>query len=227
MMKSVGDRAATFFKSEIYIQNKDLYQSLSTKQTPGCLFITCSDSRIDPNLITQSKPGSMFIYRNIGNMLPRDTSKTSEASAAIQYAVDILKVSEIIICGHSDCGAMKAVLHPEETRPLNHIHSWIAHSREEIQSKLKDRMSAHESSKKRLSAAVKLNVLLQVERMKSLDIVKEKLQKAELKIHAWVYDIETGKFLAHNSITNQFSPLGKPMPYVDKNYEHDLIPCRL
>src|SRR5688572_14829550 len=95
------------FQSSIFSSQRDLFERLAVKQTPDALFITCSDSRINPNLITQTEPGDLFILRNAGNLVPRYDTGSSGEAATIEFAVVALKVTDIIICGHSHCGAMK------------------------------------------------------------------------------------------------------------------------
>src|SRR5690242_17591092 len=104
------------FQSQVFASHKDLFERLGKTQAPETLFITCSDSRIDPNLITQTGPGELFILRNVGNLVARYDEHVGSTAAAIEFAVMALKVKEIIVCGHSNCGAMKAVLEPDSDR---------------------------------------------------------------------------------------------------------------
>src|SRR5881227_2772590 len=106
------------FRDRIYQKHSALFQQLSTGQNPQGLFITCADSRIVPDLITQSKPGDLFICRTVGNLVPPNGDESGGVSAAIEYAVEALNVPNIVVCGHSDCGAMKAVLQPEKVKDL-------------------------------------------------------------------------------------------------------------
>jgi carbonic anhydrase len=113
------------FRSEVFGKKKDLFTRLSQKQEPYMLFITCSDSRVDPTLLTQTEPGELFILRNAGNMIPPYGSMQGGSTATIEYAMAVLKVPHIIVCGHTDCGVMKALLHPEEVHDLPAVKEWV------------------------------------------------------------------------------------------------------
>ena len=117
------------FQDEVYPEHKDRFEALAQSQDPDVLFITCSDSRIDPNLITQSEPGELFICRNAGNIVPPHSHETGGMTASIEYAVSVLKVRHIIICGHSSCGAMKAAMNPLSVKRLPHVKVWLDHCR--------------------------------------------------------------------------------------------------
>src|SRR5919199_3192505 len=113
------------FRSEVYPEHRQLFESLATGQHPSVLFITCSDSRVVPDLIMQSDPGDLFVCRNAGNIVPPYGEMTGGVSATIEFAVAVLNVSSIVICGHSDCGAMKALLHPEKVQDLPTVRAWL------------------------------------------------------------------------------------------------------
>lgn len=113
------------FRREVFGKKKDLFIRLSQKQEPRALFITCSDSRVDPMLMTQAEPGELFILRNAGNMVPPYGSMQGGSTATIEYAMAVLKVPHIIVCGHTDCGVMKALLHPEEVHDLPAVKEWV------------------------------------------------------------------------------------------------------
>ena len=102
------------FRRDIFDQKKDLFQQLSSQQDPDILFITCSDSRIDPSLLTQTNPGKLFIHRNAGNFIPTYGAAIGGSTATIEYGVSVLQVKDIVVCGHTDCGAMKALLNPDK-----------------------------------------------------------------------------------------------------------------
>ena len=101
------------FQEEVFLKKKELFGILSGQQTPRVLFVTCSDSRIDPSLLTQTEPGELFIIRNAGNLIPTYGAAIGGSTATLEYGVSVLKVKDVIVCGHTDCGAMKALLHPE------------------------------------------------------------------------------------------------------------------
>lgn len=183
------------FHQERFEEMKSIFQMLSNGQSPDILFITCSDSRVDPNLITQSDPGQLFMMRNVGNIIPPSTEKTvSSESVAIEYALTILKVKNIIICGHSDCGAMKGLFNPNLKDQLPSVASWLKHSSsilvniDKIPEELK------------LEYAIKQNIVTQLEHLRSYPLVAEKLASKELILHGWFYDIGKSEiFIYQNS----------------------------
>src|SRR5580700_11723188 len=118
----------TRFQKQIYPKQRKLFEKLAVGQRPQALFITCSDSRIDPCLLTQTKPGELFICRVIGNIVPRYPETIGGVSATIEYAVSVLAVPDIIVCGHTDCGVMQGVLHPESLNSLANVSAWLRHA---------------------------------------------------------------------------------------------------
>src|ERR1700680_2768169 len=118
----------TRFQHDVYPQNRELFEKLAAGQRPEALFITCADSRIDPCLLTQTKPGELFICRVIGNIVPRYPESIGGVSATIEYAVGVLGVPDVIVCGHTDCGVMKGVLNPEALKPLANVSGWLRHA---------------------------------------------------------------------------------------------------
>ena len=118
------------FQKEVYPNKKATFQKLANGQNPEVLFITCSDSRIDPNLVTQTDPGELFICRNAGNIVPPHSNQTGGMTASIEFAVAALGVSHIVVCGHTDCGAMKGAIKPEGLDALPHVKEWLSPSQE-------------------------------------------------------------------------------------------------
>src|ERR1700684_53357 len=116
------------FRKKVYPKHRELFQKLALGQRPTALFITCADSRIDPCLLTQTKPGELFLCRVIGNIVPRYPESIGGVSATIEYAVGVLGVSDVIVCGHTDCGVMKGVLNPEALKPLANVSAWLDHT---------------------------------------------------------------------------------------------------
>nr|WP_284498379.1 carbonic anhydrase [Legionella maioricensis] len=172
-------------------------------QNPEILFITCSDSRIIPSQLTQSQPGEIFVIRNAGNIIPSYPDQGGE-SATIEYALTALNIKHIIVCGHSQCGAMKGLLQPETTKSMPVVQTWLNHAprREE----LIDTYNA-DTGATLLEKAIAENVLLQVEHLKQYPCVKEKLDKNEITIHSWIYAFETGEVFTFNAELNDFEPL--------------------
>jgi carbonic anhydrase len=179
-----------------------LFEQLSKGQKPETLFITCSDSRIDPNLLTRSNPGELFILRNAGNIVPPHGAANGGEAATIEYAVAALGVKEIIICGHSHCGAMQGLLNPEAVASLPAVSTWLGHA--ETTRRIIRENYNHLQGDKLLTATVEENVLVQLENLRTLPAVAARLVKGDLHLHGWVYKIETGEVFAFNPEIGQF-----------------------
>src|SRR5271169_4143710 len=117
------------FQKKVFPKHRELFHKLALQQRPTALFITCADSRIDPCLLTQTKPGELFLCRVIGNIVPRYPESIGGVSATIEYAVGVLGVADVIVCGHTDCGVMKGVLNPAALKPLASVTEWLNHAR--------------------------------------------------------------------------------------------------
>jgi carbonic anhydrase len=180
------------FRTNIYPENEATYlQAVSEPQRPHALFITCADSRIDPELITQSGPGDIFVTRNVGNLVPAYGEMMGGVSAVIEYAVSALKVKHVVVCGHSDCGAMKALLHPESLESLPTVRSWLKNAH----AALSVANSLAETDEKPLDLLRRLtqeNVLLQLQHLRTHPSVAGAMAREELTISGWVYDIGKG-----------------------------------
>ncbi len=181
---------------------KGLFQSLAKGQKPETLFITCSDSRIDPSLLTKTQPGELFILRNAGNIIPPYNSGLSGEAATIEFAVSALGVKDIIICGHSHCGAMQGLLQPEQLESLPAVRSWLAHA--ETTRRIVMDSYQHLEGNKLLTAMIEENVLVQLEHLRTLPSVATRLAKGDLFLHGWVYKIETGEVFAYDRDSGQF-----------------------
>ncbi len=184
-----------------------LFEQLAKGQSPETLFITCSDSRIDPNLLTQSKPGDLFILRNAGNIVPADGAANGGEAATIEFAVAGLGVKDIIICGHSHCGAMQGLLQPERVASLPAVSSWLSHA--ETTRRIVDDCYRHLEGAPLLTATIEENVLVQLENLRTLPAVAPRLLKGDLHLHGWVYKIETGQVFAYDLKSGQFIPLAE------------------
>ncbi|HEY9665701.1 MAG TPA: carbonic anhydrase [Coleofasciculaceae cyanobacterium] len=179
------------FQTNYFSNHREMFEQLSLGQHPRILFITCSDSRIDPNLITQTEPGELFIIRNVGNIIPPYGTTTSGEGAAIEYAVEALGVKHIIVCGHSHCGAIKGLLqlgNLTEQMPL--VYDWLKFA-EATRRVIKEHYKEYEGEEL-LNAAIEENVLTQLENLRTYPAVHSKLYSGQLQLHAWVYKIETG-----------------------------------
>ena len=198
------------FRSTIFSSHRELFERLAGAQTPDALFITCSDSRISPNLLTQTPPGELFIVRNAGNIVPRHGAALgSGEAAAIEFAVAALGVRDVIVCGHSHCGAVRALLDPASTVDLPALRSWLEHATETRQ--IVDASYRELPEDRRLVAAIEENVLVQLEHLQTHPVVAKHLGQGRLALHGWVYKIETGEVFAYQRERGQFLPLG-PAP---------------
>lgn len=190
------------FQDELFPSQRAFFEQLSKGQKPEVLFITCSDSRINPNLLTQTGPGDLFILRNAGNIVPPHGAANGGEGATIEYAVSALGVSDVIVCGHSHCGAMKALLNPEDTSTLPTVRAWLNHA--ETTRRIIEENYKHLDERARLSATVEENVLTQIENLRTLPSVAAALARGKLRLHGWVYKIETGEVFSYNSRQGQF-----------------------
>ena len=193
------------FQDNVFSSQRELFERLAEGQHPDALFITCSDSRINPNLITQTEPGELFIIRNAGNIVPPYGAANGGEGATIEFAVVGLGIQHIIVCGHSHCGAMKGLLHPESLTELPLMAAWLGHAeatRRIAQQKYEDR-----PAEALLNVAIQENVLVQLENLRTHPAVAAALAAGKLKLHAWVYKIETGQVFAYDPERGQFAPL--------------------
>ena len=198
------------FQSNLLSPQRELFERLADGQHPDALFITCSDSRINPNLITQTQPGELFILRNAGNIIPPHGAANGGEGATIEFAVAGLGVQDIIVCGHSHCGAMNGLLHPESLKDLPAMTAWLSHAeatRRIMREKYFDRMGAAQ-----LTTAVEENVLVQLENLRTHPAVAARLARGKLKLHGWVYKIESGKVFAYDPQQGQFVPVAEALP---------------
>lgn len=178
------------FQEEVFFKKKELFGMLSAQQTPRVLFVTCSDSRIDPSLLTQTEPGELFILRNAGNLIPTYGAAIGGSTATLEYGVSVLQVKDIIVCGHTDCGAMKALLHPEKLQDLPAVGAWLQHAQTTVRI-MKDHY-AHLKGEELFSASIRENVLVQLDHLKTHPAVATRLRRGDLRLHGWVYSIGTG-----------------------------------
>jgi carbonic anhydrase len=195
------------FQEQNFVPLQDLFEKLSKGQNPDTLFITCSDSRIDPNLLTRSEPGELFILRNAGNIVPPHGAANGGEAATIEFAVAALGVKDVIICGHSHCGAMKGLLHPEAVATLPAVSSWLSHA--ETTRRIVLDNYQHLEGDRLLTATVEENVLVQLENLRTLPAVASRLVRGDLHLHGWVYKIETGEVFAYDLSAGQFVPVAQ------------------
>lgn len=193
------------FQKEIFPLKKALFERLASGQQPEVLMITCSDSRIDPALITQPEPGDLFVLRNAGNIVPPYGALWGGEAATIEYAVDVLKVRHIVVCGHSRCGAMSALLQPEQARELPAVRQWLVHA-EETARRVREKFSNVEDPEALLLAAIEQNVLVQLEHLRTHPSVASAVERGELQLHGWMYRFEIGQIYFYEATAGTFVP---------------------
>ncbi len=193
------------FRATARPRYSDLFQQLADGQAPHTLFITCSDSRINPNLITSTEPGELFIVRDVGNLVPpASETQASPGGAAIDYAVGILGVQKIVVCGHSGCGAVKALLSDEPLPAgLKNLHAWLEST------EARDRIRSYPKSLTPDEVG-KLNALAQLDRLRAYPVVADKLASGELSLTAWFFDVKTGELEEWSVAQQRYVPLGTP-----------------
>ena len=200
------------FQSEEFGAYRGLFQRLSRDgQKPHTLFITCSDSRVLAELITQSQPGDLFVVKNVGNIVPPAgvTGATNSTAAAIEFAVATLEVSDIVVCGHSQCGAMQALLEGlPQPLLMPHLAEWLQVARP-VQ-ELIARGYQHLQADARVNLAAEENVLFAIENLKTYPVVQTRLADGSLHLHGWFFEIATAELFAFNPETKQFEPFARP-----------------
>ena len=190
------------FQSEVFPAKKELFKELSQGQSPEALFITCSDSRIETAMITQTGPGELFLCRNAGNIVPPHTGHTGGMTASIEFAVAALNVPHIVVCGHTECGAMKGAMNPAGLDSLPHVREWLGYSKAAVD--VVNELGKDAEDATRMKMLLEQNVILQLAHLRTHPTVAVRLAKGDLQLHGWVYDIESGDVQAYNEDTNDF-----------------------
>jgi carbonic anhydrase len=182
------------FRSEVYPGRQEFFEQLALGQKPETLFITCADSRIDPCLLTQTHPGELFICRVIGNIVPPYPDAIGGVSATVEYAVGVLEVRSVIVCGHTDCGVMKGAMNPEPLKGFPNVYNWLGYA---------------ETGPRELDilAMTENNVKAQLKNLATHPQVIRRLADGTLKLHGWLYDLGAGTVTSYNEITGAFEPL--------------------
>jgi carbonic anhydrase len=193
------------FRTEVFGKKKALFTRLSENQAPRALFITCSDSRVDPTLLTQTDPGELFILRNAGNMVPPYGSMQGGSTATIEYAMAVLKVPHIIVCGHTDCGVMRALLHPEDVHSLPAVKEWLGQG--ETTRRMMHEHYTDLKGSDRLIKTTQENVRSQLDHLRTHPSVALLLRKKKVDLHGWVYSISTGDVWVYDFGSEQFTSL--------------------
>jgi carbonic anhydrase len=193
------------FQRDVYPQYRELFEALSAGQSPEALVITCSDSRVDPFLFTQAQPGQLFVLRNAGNLVPKYDGLVGGVTATIEFAVVGLKVPNIIVCGHSGCGAIQGLLHPEKLENMPNVADWLHHHAEPVREILS--RAGRLGGPDEMEQAVDANVLVQLENLRAHPCVAEALAASRITLHGWVYDIASGAIRTYDEKWQQFAAL--------------------
>lgn len=192
------------FQREIFPTRRELFSQLASSQTPHTLFISCSDSRMVPELITQCEPGELFVIRNAGNIVPSFGPEPGGVSASVEYAVAVLGVTDVVICGHSDCGAMTAVATCKCLNHLPAVSNWLRYAEP---AKLVNESITHSSVAQSVDSMVRENVIAQLANIRTHPSVSLAITQGKLKLHGWVYDIGSGEILELDEINRKFVSL--------------------
>lgn len=192
------------FRQSLTLEKRKLFADLALGQKPDTLFIACSDSRVVPNLFASTNPGDLFVLRNIGNFIPPCFSSCQDhsASAVMEFSIFSLQVSNIIVCGHSECGAMQALINGTDKLTYPHLQSWLAHGQEALNKVRKGmKINCHLTEHNQLS---QVNVLQQMDHILSYSFIHERIKKNQLRLHGWWFDIAQADVYCYKKNLKQF-----------------------
>lgn len=202
------------FRGAVFPNHSALYRRLAQEgQQPQALMISCADSRVMPETITQSGPGELFVCRNAGNIVPPFSTANGGVSSAIEYAVVALGVRDIIVCGHSDCGAMKGLCCPELLKPMPNVSAWLKHSYA-AHSIVCEAYPADLTERQKVRAVAMENVVVQLNHLRTHPSVAAKLATNDVTLHGWFFDIETGEVQVYDGAAASFTEIyeDRPLP---------------
>lgn len=195
------------FQQEVFPEKRDLFERLSRGQSPEGLFITCSDSRIETAMITQTDPGQLYIIRNAGNIVPPHTTRTGATTASLEFAVAVLKIPHVVVCGHTECGAMKGAMNPEMIEDLPHIREWLGFSQAAVD--ITRALGGELTEDERMRMLLEQNVVLQLQHLRTHPTVATALACRRLCLHGWIYDIKSGDVTAWDEDKGEFVPVAE------------------
>jgi carbonic anhydrase len=204
-MKNIFE-GLTLFQTLAYPKHRELFERLAKNQTPQAVFIACSDSRVVPNLMVQAEPGDLFIIRNAGNIVPPVGSSYGGTTASLEYAIIALGIRDVILCGHSDCGAMQGVLHPERLGSMPAVRQWVSYADLARRAAVEAHPGA--TDEEMLTRIVDYNVIAQVRNILTFPFVRQLVERNELELYGWVYDIASGHVKGLDASGRRFVPLG-------------------
>lgn len=213
------------FQNQIVQPNQGFFERLAGGQTPRAMFIACADSRINPNLLTQTEPGELFILRNLGNIIPPSGTSNNGEAAAIEFAVEGLGIRAIIVCGHTDCGAMKGLLDMPSIRTMQHVRKWLRHA--EATQQIVEENYPQLIGDARVTLAAEENVLVQLKHLQTMPPVAAAMGRGELSLYGWMYKIHTGEVFQFDWMEKQFLPLASPTAMNDGASDSGFVRERL
>ena len=192
------------FRKGLTDESRAMFAQLALGQKPDALFIACSDSRVVPNLFASTNPGDLFVLRNIGNLIPPASAplQDNSASAVIEFSIFTLNVANIIICGHSECGAMKALAQGIDKQCCPHLESWLKYGEQSLQ-KVRTGISTNPSLSEENQIS-QINVLQQMEHIASYPFIQQRLEKKQLRLHGWWFDIGRADVYCYEESVGQF-----------------------
>ena len=191
------------FRKEVFPHRREIYEQVMEEgQEPHTLFITCADSRIDPELITQSGPGQIFVARNIGNIVPAYGEMLGSISAVIEYAVSALQVDQVVICGHSDCGAMKGLMHQETLVNLPTVQRWLGNAQAAL--RIAEALSPRADEPFFLHHLIEQNIIQQMNHLRTHPSVAGRIAQGNLAVYGWLYEIAAGTVCVYDDLQGSF-----------------------
>jgi carbonic anhydrase len=199
------------FEKQVFPNQSALYGQLARDgQNPKALMISCADSRVVPEQIMQAQPGDLFVCRNAGNIVPPFSTQNGGVSSTVEYAVAVLGVRDIIVCGHSDCGAMKALAMKHDLTDIPNVAAWLRHA----QSAYKVVTDSYpELEDVQRTRAVSLeNVVAQIAHLRTHPSVAAAIARSDIALHGWFVDIHAGLVLGLDGLTGRFLPLREDTP---------------
>lgn len=195
------------FRRKLQPEQRETFAELALGQKPDALFIACSDSRVVPNLFASTNPGDLFVVRNVGNLIPSCQDLASglgdtSVGAALEFSVKVLKVKDIVVCGHSECGAMKAILENPANPDMPHLSAWLQSGKPALKDKkIQLKATPQLSDANRLS---QLNILMQIQHLRTYPFIRQALRRNELRVHGWWFDIQHADVHAYKSGIESF-----------------------
>lgn len=191
------------FQRNVFPAHQSKFEELASGQQPPTLLITCSDSRIVPEMVTQTEPGELFVIRSAGNLVPPHDAPPSGEAATIEYAVKVLKVQEIVVCGHSHCGAVNALLQPESLRDLPNVRDWLRYGEVTLH-EVEQLAKSAGAPRDLLTAAIECNVRVQLDNLRTYPFIADAEADGKLGLHGWFYRFETGQIFELDAAAQKF-----------------------